>query len=126
MAPEKRSPALLAARVIAGVALLAGARYVVALFTSDPMVWPDEAVFANPAVNLVRHGHMGADLMTGYLQGIEAHTYWQPPLYFVLLAAVFAIAGVRVEAMRGFSVIAAIAVLGMTWRLGRGIGLGRA
>ena len=61
----RSSVPLLAARIIAGVALLAGARYVVALFTTDPMVWPDEAVFANPAVNLVRHGHMGTDLLTG-------------------------------------------------------------
>ena len=117
---------VIAARVILGVALLAGARYVLALLTYDPIVWPDEAVFANPAVNLVRHGHMGTDLLTGYLQGIETHTYWQPPVYFVLLAAVFGIVGVSVAAMRGFSVLAAVAVLGTTWRMGRRIGLGRA
>jgi 4-amino-4-deoxy-L-arabinose transferase-like glycosyltransferase len=122
----RSSVPLLAARIIAGTALLAGAVYVVALFTSDPMVWPDEAVFANPAVNLVRHGYMGTDLMTGYMRGIEAHTYWQPPLYFVLLAVVFAVAGVSVEAMRGFSVLAAVAVLAATWRLGRRVGLGPA
>jgi 4-amino-4-deoxy-L-arabinose transferase-like glycosyltransferase len=117
---------VLVARVALVAALVAFAGYAAALLLHDPVVWPDEALFADPAIHLLRRGHLGTELMAPYLPGIAARTYWVPPLYFVVLAAVFAVAGVGVAAMRALSVAAAAGALAATWALGRRAGLDRA
>ena len=117
---------VLVARIALGAALLAGGGYVAALLLLDPVVWPDEALFSSPAINLLRHGHLGTDVMAPYLPGIATRTYWTPPLYFVLLAAVFALAGPGVVAMRALTACTAAAALAATWRLGRRAGLDQA
>lgn len=114
---------VLVARIAMGAALLSGAGYVASLLLLDPVVWPDEALFSSPALNLLRHGHLGTDVMAPYLPGIATRTYWIQPLYFVLLAAVFALAGAGILAMRALSAVTAAAALAMTWRLGRRAGL---
>lgn len=111
---------------LAGLAAGSFAYFVSALLLHDPLVWPDEALFANPVVNLLRHGHLGTDLMGGYLPGIETRTYWMPPLYYLALAPVFAIFGVSVTAMRVFSACTAAAVLALTYAVGRRAGCSRA
>ena len=117
---------LLVARIALGAALLAGAGYVASLLLFDPVAWPDEALFSAPAVALLRHGHLGTDPMAPYLPGIATRTYWVPPLYFVLLALVFAVAGAGLAAMRAFTAVTAAAALAATWSLGRKAGLDRA
>ena len=67
---------VLVARIALGAALLAGGGYVAALLLLDPVVWPDEALFSSPAINLLRHGHLGTDVMAPYLPGIATRTYW--------------------------------------------------
>lgn len=117
---------VLVARIAMGAALLAGTGYVASLLLLDPVVWPDEALFSSPALSLLRHGHLGTDVMAPYLPGIATRTYWMPPLYFVLLAGVFAVVGPGVFAMRSFTALTAAAALATTWRLGRRMGLDRA
>jgi 4-amino-4-deoxy-L-arabinose transferase-like glycosyltransferase len=108
--------------------LAAGAAFeyaVLTLLLHDPPVWPDEALFANPVLNLLRHGHLGTDLMGGYLPGIETRTYWMPPLYYLALAPVFGSFGVGVMPMRVFSALTAAVVLALTYVIGRRAGWGR-
>ena len=105
--PRGSDGAAVVSRVVLGAALIAAAVYGVALLRHDPAPWPDEALFANPAVSLLRHGHLGTDVMAGYLPHIAERTYWMPPLYFVVLAPWFAVFGVGLGAMRAFSLVAA-------------------
>jgi len=94
-----------------------------ALLLHDPAVWPDEGLFADPALHLLRDGRLGTEVLRGYLPGIEARTYWIPPLYPVALAAVFAVFGATVTAMRGFSALTGLAALALTQRIARRAGL---
>jgi 4-amino-4-deoxy-L-arabinose transferase-like glycosyltransferase len=96
-----------------------------ALLLNYPPVWPDEACFANPAINLLQHGHLSTDLLQGALPGIEKHTYWMPPLYFIYLAGVFLLAGPSLEALRIASLVPALGLLVLTYVLARRVGLGR-
>ncbi len=121
--PRGSDGAAVVSRVVLGAALIAAAVYGVALLRHDPAPWPDEALFANPAVSLLRHGHLGTDVMAGYLPHIAERTYWMPPLYFVVLAPWFAVFGVGLGAMRAFSLVAGAAALVLTWRLARRAGL---
>lgn len=120
-----RADTSLALIPLLGATVGAFAYFVGALLLYDPAVWPDEALFANPAVNLLRHGHLGTDLMGGYLPGIETHTYWMPPFYYLALAPVFALFGVSAPVMRLFSAFTAASVLALTYAIGRRAGLGR-
>jgi 4-amino-4-deoxy-L-arabinose transferase-like glycosyltransferase len=96
-----------------------------ALLLKYPLVWPDEAFFANPAINLLHHGRMSTDLLDGTLPGIGQHTYWMPPLYFLYIASVFRFTGPGLVPLRLASTAAALAVLVLTYLLAVRSGLGR-
>ncbi|MDA1017084.1 MAG: YfhO family protein [Planctomycetota bacterium] len=49
------------------------------LFLKFPVVWPDESLFADPAISLLRDGHLRIDLFAGLLQGAETRAYLMPP-----------------------------------------------
>ncbi len=96
-----------------------------ALLLTYPPVWPDEALFANPAVNLVHHGTMSTDVWVGALPGTEQHTYWMPPLYFLYIASIFRFTGPGIVPLRFASTAAAFGVLVLTYVLTIRSGLGR-
>jgi hypothetical protein len=96
-----------------------------ALLLKYPPVWSDEALFANPAINLLHHGRMSTDLLDGTLPGIGQHTYWTPPLYFLYIASVFRFTGPGLVPLRLASTAAALAVLILTYLLAVRSGLGR-
>lgn len=100
------------------------AYYAIALFLKYPPVWPDEALYANPAINLVRRGVMASESWPGLLQGTERHTYIAPPLYFLYVAAWFRLWGIGVIVMRLSSVAAGAVVMVATYFLGQRSGLG--
>lgn len=99
--------------------------YAKALLLKYPPVWPDESLFANPAIGLMRTGVMGTSLLSGLLPGIEQHTYWMPPLYYVYVWAVFFLWGPGVIQMRLASLAAALGVMVLTYFVGKKSGLGR-
>ena len=77
--------------VLAAVALsvLLGATFpffVATLFETVPPVWPDEALFASAAADLIENGRLGTPLLAGVVPGIGEHTYWVPPLHLLYLA----------------------------------------
>ncbi len=74
-------------------------------FTARPQ--SDEAAYANPGYNLIHSGKMGLTLypLPDYLPLSTAQrTYVQPPLYFIVTAALFRIVGFGVAQVRLLSV----------------------
>src|SRR2546422_848668 len=68
--------------------------------------WPDEGWLSNPAFNLLTNGRMGTPVLepagTGLfvLPGIERYTYWVMPLYLLVQAGWYELAGFGVFQMR--------------------------
>jgi 4-amino-4-deoxy-L-arabinose transferase-like glycosyltransferase len=110
--------------VIAG-AIGIFAYYATKLFLKYPPVWPDEVIYANPAINLVRRGLMSSDIWPGILPGTERHAYIAPPLYFLYLAAWFRLLGISVSVIRLSSVAAGVAAMAATYLLGMRCGWSR-
>ncbi len=88
-----------------------------------PPVWPDEALFAEPARELLRHGTFGTPSLAGTLPGIEHHTWWMPPLHPLLLAAVFGLFGFGVGCARAVSGLLAVIAVVLAARLPARLGL---
>ena len=64
------------------------------IYTEQPL--GDEAYFATPAYNLIWHGYMGAsnlDASNPIQTGINDHSYWTVPLYFLLTAGWYKLVG---------------------------------
>jgi hypothetical protein len=80
------------------------------------VVYPidDEAVFANPAYNLVTHGNFGTNIVEhdNTLKGIESRTYWFQPLYPLLLSGWFQVVPVSPLNQRLLSVGWGLVALG--------------
>nr|MDO8117159.1 glycosyltransferase family 39 protein [Candidatus Sigynarchaeota archaeon] len=72
-----------------------------------PIIWVDDNWFSNPAYNLANGNGMGTTLLQGFI-GIDEITFWQPPVHFLLLAAMFKILGTGLIQGRMVSVIIAL------------------
>lgn len=99
---------------------------VMLFFGRFPVPWPDEYLLAEPGLRLVAEGRLGSTLYAEALPATAERTYWMPPLYFLVLAAAFAVAGPTLDAMRAVSVAAGAGILLATYLLGRHLGLTRA
>lgn len=75
-------------------------------FLTNPPVWPDEAVYADIARNILKEGRLGTDLWSGVLPGVENHAYWYPPLFFYLVSLWSKLFGPSIIAQRLFSATA--------------------
>jgi 4-amino-4-deoxy-L-arabinose transferase-like glycosyltransferase len=84
------------------------------LFLSWPSLWPDEVHFADVARTFSGHGYLGTDL----IKGMEKHVYWQPPLYFIVSAAVITVGGFDISTLRLFSVFVGSGILLLVFLLG--------
>jgi hypothetical protein len=84
------------------------------LFSSWPQPWPDEVEFADAGRTLAEKGYLG----TALIKGMETHVYWQPPLYFILLALVIKVAGFSLVALRILSIAVGCMVIIATYTLG--------
>jgi 4-amino-4-deoxy-L-arabinose transferase-like glycosyltransferase len=105
-----------------GYAALAAALVLLAVrsqraFLSDPPVWPDEALFASPAVDLVQNGTFRTRVLEGLLPSAEHGTYWIPPAYPFVLAGVFALFSSDVAVTRALSFVCALGVLLLVYGL---------
>lgn len=67
--------------------------------------WSDEGWFANPPFNLITRGSMGTNVLepTGWLKGIDEHTYWVAPLHLVTQAGWYKVFGFGLIQMRALS-----------------------
>lgn len=98
------------ASVLAGFALLLNHYDCVLLPFS-----PDETCFLQPAQNLAEGKGMGTPSLDELLPGISLRTYWQPPVYFIALAAWGKLTGFDVLSARWLSRLCAIGVLLLLW-----------
>jgi 4-amino-4-deoxy-L-arabinose transferase-like glycosyltransferase len=89
------------------------------LLTKYPSPGADEPGFVDVAVNVARHGAIATDAYIGLLPGAERHVYWQPPVYFITLAACFKIFGIGLVQARLFSLMCGVAVVILTYLLAR-------
>lgn len=85
--------------------------------TVFPAVGEDEPWIASAPYKLASKGVYGSDLFAGYY-GVDRHNYQQLPLYPLLQAAVFKIAGVGVFQMRLLPVLFGLALLVAVFRVG--------
>lgn len=81
------------------------------LFLKDPPVWPDEAIFAEMAANLLQTGTLSTNLFGAAVPGLHQHALWYPPLYFYVLAGWIKFFGQSIEMVRLLSGIAAFFAL---------------
>ena len=85
--------------------------------------WSNEAWFASPAVTLLHTGYLGTTILESkgtWMEGIDRHTYWVPPVYLLLEAGWYRLAGFGLVRQRLISVLAgALVILGWYWILSR-------
>jgi hypothetical protein len=81
--------------------------------------WCDEAWFASPAYNLLRHGFMGTTILDPHgfvfapvVEGLDKFTYWIMPGYIFFQVACYKIAGFSLFSMRAISLGWAAVALG--------------
>lgn len=74
-----------------------------------PPVWPDEVGFCLPAVSIARQGFLSLDLVAGFVPGMDRYYYWNPPLYFLVLAPLL-----RITAPHNYLLVIRLA----SWGLG--------
>jgi len=86
-----------------------------------PAVGEDEPWIAAAPYKLATEGVYGSDLFAGYY-GVERHNYQHMPLYPLLQAGVFKVAGVGVFQMRLLPVLFGLALLVVVFIVGRALG----
>lgn len=80
-------------------------------FLKDPAIWPDEAIWADIANNILKEGRLGTDLLSGTFPGIEKCACWYPSLFFYTIAGWFKLFGLSIISLRLLSVIFSILFL---------------
>ena len=104
-------------RFFAGVS----AAYLVAsssLIRSWPLLWPDEAIFADTARGILVNGHPSTALVAGMASG----AYWQPPVWFYFLSPFIRLLGDDIVCLRVVSMLIGLCVLWATAHLVRLLG----
>ncbi|MGH7551868.1 MAG: ArnT family glycosyltransferase, partial [Longimicrobiales bacterium] len=86
-----------------------------------PIVGEDEPWAASASYKLAQEGVFGSDLFAGH-HNAEKRIYFWPPLYYLGVAASFVLFGVGVVQMRLPAVASGLAILLLTYVLGRQIG----
>lgn len=82
-----------------------------------PVVTGDENWFINPAYDLVVFGKMGTTMIYGFYN-IANFTYWQPPMYILLLATSFKLLGFGIVQARLVSVFLGFLTVIFTYQFG--------
>ena len=85
------------------------------LLLSWPLLWPDEAIFADTARNVLLSGHPSTTLIAG----MESGAYWQPPVWFYCMAPVIGIFGYDILPLRLVSMLVGLFILWATFLLAR-------
>lgn len=71
-------------------------------------VWPDESIFGDIALNLLKTGQLSTELWKGMMPGATQHVFWYPPIFFYLLASWFKIIGFSIVIQRLFSLLISV------------------
>lgn len=97
--------------------------YTHALLLKYPPVWPDEAIYSNSAIDLIRHGVLGFTLFGDIVPGAVRHSFLVPLVYVAYSWVIFSISGIGIVQARLGSVAAALAVMFLTYGIARRSGL---
>lgn len=81
------------------------------LLLKEPLVWPDEAIYADVVLNVLAEGRMGTDLWQDALPSIQQHAFWNPPLFFILLSIWIKTIGFSIVKQRLLSLVVGAAFL---------------
>lgn len=89
-----------------------------------PLIWPDEALIADSALNILAENRNGTDLLKGTLPGAEIFGWGYPPLFFYITAAWFKVFGFSILNQRllslGLSLLFLFLFFNVTARLFNG------
>src|SRR5229473_3205195 len=69
-------------------------------------IWSNEAWFASPALTLLHEGYLGTTIVESkgtWMEGLDRHTYWIPPLHLLLQAVWYKVFGFGLISMRSLS-----------------------
>ncbi|HLF71253.1 MAG TPA: hypothetical protein VI759_03800 [Dehalococcoidia bacterium] len=116
-------PATAEAASVLGLVALAGVYLLTVLpaLGDDPIAGGDEGWIMSAAGKLATDGVFGSDLFRGFY-GAEQHYYFNLPLDHFVLAGVFKIFGIGLVQARLVSVVSGLALLALTYGLGRRLG----
>ncbi|MDP2684051.1 MAG: glycosyltransferase family 39 protein [bacterium] len=76
-----------------------------------PPIWPDEALMADTALNILNHHPAGTELLKNTLPGAQEFGFGYPPLFFYLLAIWFKLFGFSIFAQRTLTIVISIIFL---------------
>lgn len=74
-------------------------------FFLTPKIWPDEDLFAAPALSLAQGKSFGSPWLASVLEGADVRTYWMPPGYFFYLASFIYFFGAKLAVIRFSSIV---------------------
>ena len=80
-------------------------------------IWSNEAWFASPALTLLHEGYLGTIIVESkgtWMEGLDRHTYWIPPLHLLLQAVWYKVFGFGLISMRSLSMAAGFTLL-LAW-----------
>src|SRR4029450_12207189 len=107
-------------RVVLGMAAVPYLCGTLAYIERFPAVSQDEPWIASSGYKLATAGALGSGLFAGY-HGMDQHHFVQMPVYGILQAAIFRVFGLGVVQMRGLSIAFGLALLFVTYAVGREI-----
>ena len=81
------------------------------LLIKDPPIWPDEAIYADIAINWLNEKRLGPDIWLDAYPGATEHFYSYPPIFLLIVATYFKTFGTSIETQRLISQTAAIIFL---------------
>ena len=82
-----------------------------------PYIWCDESWFCNSAFTLATQGFLGTTMMPDFYN-IDHFTYWQPPVYLLLLSVSFKLFGFSIIQARIVSITLGFFTVLFTYLLG--------
>ena len=91
------------------------------LFLKNPPIWPDESIYMDTALTLVKTGQLATSIFNGAIIGLEKYAAWYPPLYFYVLSFWIATFGSSIEIMRLLSVLFSLGSLILIYKIAKNI-----
>lgn len=86
-------------------------------FLDLPVIWSDEAIYTDLALNFINDGVFKTSLWQGLLKGVEDQALWYPPFFLLTIAGWFRIFPVTAVNLRLLPFIFAIFFLILIWKL---------
>ena len=87
----------------------------VVLFLNYPVIWSDEAIYTDLALNFIQDGVFKTSLWQGLLKGVEEIALWYPPLFLLLIAFWLKIVPVSAVSLRFLPLFLSILFLLLSW-----------